>query len=138
MTATPRQRFLSFVKDPKSSAPVLSPFLPHPDVISETLRYLRLPLVDDPVKNEIRLAQELHYEPMFMTDCAGLIFNWEVDRDRSGEDFVFQVIKSHKGEWTRRSPRENTPWHDDAGCPVQTPRDHDMLVAVCEQGEERE
>jgi len=138
MTATPRQRFLSYVKDPQSSSPVVSPFLPHPDVIGETLRHLRLPSVNDDVKNEIRLAQEIHYEPMFMTECSGLIFNWEVDAERSGKDLVLQVIRCRKGEWTRRSPREGIPWHDDAGCPVQAPQDHDMLVAVCEQVEERE
>jgi hypothetical protein len=102
-------------------------------VIRDTLRRLRLEPGANEAKNEILLAQELKYEPMFMTFCSELIFNWEVDRTRSGEDFVFQVINTSKGEWTRRSPREDTPWHDDAGCPVQTPRDHDMLVAVCEQ-----
>jgi hypothetical protein len=138
MTASPRQRFLTYVKDPESAPPVISPFLPHPDVIRDTLGHLGLPVVADETKNEIRLAQELHYEPMFMTLCSELIFNWGVDRDRSGEDYVFQVINTQKGEWTRRSPGEDTPWHDDAGCPVQTPQDHDMLVAVCEQVGERE
>ena len=138
MIATPRQRFLSYVKDPRSSPPVVSPFLPHPDVIGETLRHLGLPLVENETENEIRLAQELCYEPMFMTCCSELIFNWEIDRDRSGEDSISQTIKTRKGEWTRHSPGEDTPWHDDAGCPVQTPRDHDMLVAVCEQVGERE
>ncbi len=138
MTASPRQRFLSYVKDPKSSAPIVSPFLPHPDVIKETLAHLNLPVADDEVRNEIRLAQELHYEPMFMTECSELIFNWKVDRARSGDDFVLQVINTRKGEWTRQSPGEDTPWHDDAGCPVQSPDDHEMLVCVCEQVGERE
>lgn len=138
MPASPRQRFLSYVKDPHSSPPVISPFLPHPEVIRGALEHLRLPVVRDEVRNEIILAQELHYEPMFMTFCSELIFNWKVDKDRSGEGFVFLVIDTPNGEWTRRSPREDTPWHDDAGCPVETPEDHHMLVTVCEQVTERQ
>ena len=49
----------------------ISPFLPHPDVVSGTLRHLGLPAIGDAVADEIRLARELNYEPMFMTDCPG-------------------------------------------------------------------
>ena len=38
----------------------------------------------------------------------------------------------------RKSPREDVPWSDESGCPVNTPHDHAMLVAVCEQVGEQE
>jgi Uroporphyrinogen decarboxylase (URO-D) len=138
MNLPARQRFLSYVRDPWSSPQVVSPFLPHSEVIRNTLAFLDLPSGDNDVQNEIRLAQHLHYEPMFMTECSGLIFNWRVDESRSSPDTAFSVINTPKGEWTRRSPRGDVPWHDDSGCPVQTPQDHDMLVTVCEQVGERE
>ncbi len=138
MALSPRQRFLSFVRDPASSSPVVSPFLPHADVIRNTLSYLHLPVSDDAVGNEIRLAQELNYEPMFMTDCSGLIFNWRTDESRSTTDMAFRVISTPSGEWTWTAPRNEVPWNDDAGCPVQTLRDHEMLLAVCEQVSDRE
>jgi hypothetical protein len=138
MTPSPRQRFLSFVRDPANSSPVVSPFLPHPDVIRETLAYLHLPLTDDAVENEIRLAQELRYEPMFMTNCSELIFNWRTDESRSTGDTTFRSISTPKGEWTWQAPRKEVPWNDDADCPVQTQRDHQMLIAVCEQVSDRE
>ena len=138
MNASPRQRFLSYVRDPATSQPVVSPFLPHPDVIREALGYLHLPVSDDPVKNEIRLSQELGYEPMFMTDCSGLIFNWSTDESRSTPDTAFRTIVTPKGEWAWRAPRKEIPWSDEAACPVETIRDHEMLVAVCEQVADRE
>ena len=75
---------------------------------------------------------------MFMTDCSGLIFNWRIDEARSGDRSCVRVIPTAKGEWVRNSPREEIPWSDEAHLPVQTPHDHDMLVAVCEQVSERE
>ena len=138
MSPSPRQRFLSYVKNPTTSRPVVSPFLPHPDVIRETLEYLHLPMTDDPVRNEIRLSQELGYEPMFMTNCAELIFNWSADEPRSTPDIAFRTIVTPKGEWTWRAPRKNIPWSDEAACPVETVHDHEMLVSVCEQVGERE
>ena len=138
MRASPRQRFLSYVRDPSSSEPVLSPFLPHPDVISGTLASLRLPSTGDAVQNEITLAQELDYVPMFMTDCSGLIFNWQIDGSLSKGDAAVRVITTPRGEWIRTSPWNEVPWNDDAGCPVQTLHDHEMLVAVCEQVSVRE
>lgn len=138
MNDSPRQRFLSFVREPATSPPIISPFLPHPDVIREALAYLHLPTTDDSIKNEIRLARELGYQPMFMTDCSGLIFNWRTDESRSSEDVAFRVIATPAGEWTWRAPRKETPWSDEAGCPVQTVQDHAMLVSVCEQVGDRE
>lgn len=138
MATSPRQRFLSYVRDPASSWPVISPFLPHPDVIHETLTLLHLPATNDPVRNEIRLSQELGYEPMFMTDCSGLIFNWSTDESRSTADIAFRTIVTPKGEWTWRSPRKEIPWSDEAACPVETIHDHELLIAVCEQVGDRE
>jgi len=137
MSASPRQRFLSYVKNAGISAPVVSPFLPHPDVIAKTLLFLHLPVTGDAVADEIRLAQHLGYQPMFMTDCSGLIFTWQTDESRSTAGSAFRVISTPRGEWTWRSPRKETPWNDEAGCPVQTLRDHELLVAVCEQVSDR-
>ena len=137
MSTSPRQRFLSYVRHPPSSPPVVSPFLPHPDVIRETLAFLHLPITDDAVKNEMRLAHELGYEPMFMTDCSELIFNWKTDESRSSGDVAFRMIATPKGEWIWQSPRKNIPWSDEADCPVRTVQDHTMLVSVCEQVTER-
>jgi len=133
MSISPRQRFLSYVKNPRESEPVVSPFLPHPSVIRDTLAFLHLPITEDPVGNEIRLSQELGYQPMFMTDCSGLIFNWSTDESRSTADIAFRTITTPKGEWTWRAPRKDTPWSDEAACPVETIHDHEMLVSVCEQ-----
>ncbi len=133
MSISPRQRFLSYVKNAGTSAPVVSPFLPHPDVITETLRFLHLPVAGDAVADEIRLAQHLGYQPMFMTDCSGLIFNWQTDESRSTAERAFRVITTPRGEWTWQAPRKETPWNDEAGCPVQTLHDHELLVAVCDQ-----
>ena len=109
MNNSPRQRFLSFVRHPATSPPIVSPFLPHPDVVRETLKHLHLPITDDAIKNEIRLARELGYEPMFMTDCSGLIFNWSIDESRSSEDNAFRVLRTSAGEWTWRAPRKEIP-----------------------------
>jgi hypothetical protein len=138
MSSSARQRFLSYVRDPQSSAPVISPFLPHPDVIRDTLGSLGLPAAGDPVADEIALSRQLGYQPMFMTECSGLIFNWRIDDARSTGDTCVRVIPTAKGEWIYRSPREAVPWSDDAPLPVQTPRDHEMLVAVCEQVPEQQ
>ncbi len=97
---------------------------------SETLH---LPASDDEVANEITLARELDYEPMFMTDCSGLIFDWKIDPQRSGPEGIVKTIQTRKGEWSYRAAREDIPWHDDAGCPVRTVEDHALLVSVCEE-----
>ena len=138
MNGSARQRFLSYVRRPADDARIVSPFLPHPEVIASTLAWLRLPVTGDVVADEIALAQHLGYEPMFMTDCAGLIFNWEIDVSRSTETTATRVIRTSLGEWTRKSPREDVPWSDESGCPVKTTHDHAMFVAVCEQVGEQE
>ena len=138
MNASPRQRFLSYVKNPTTARPVVSPFLPHPTVLRETLAFLHLPVTDDPVRNEVRLSQELGYEPMFMTNCPELIFNWSTDESRSTPDTAFRTIMTARGEWIWRAPRKEIPWSDEAACPVETVRDHEMLVSVCEQVGDRE
>ena len=71
---SPRSRFLNYVRRVPGAAPVVSPFLPKPELLVKTLRYLNLPAGEDPVENEIRLSRALSYEPMLMTDLGGLIF----------------------------------------------------------------
>ena len=71
---SPRKRFLDYVRRVPGAEPVVSPFLPKPLLLEKTLRYLKLPTGQNEVENEIRLAQALNYEPMFMIDMAGLIF----------------------------------------------------------------
>src|SRR5512135_332741 len=131
MNPMPRERFLSYVRSPGISRQVVSPFLPHPDVIRATLSHLQLPVADDPVRNEITVARVLDYEPMFMTECSSLIFNWRIDESRSTREVAVRVIDTPEGGWAWRSPREGVPWSDDAGCPVQTVEDHALLVGVC-------
>jgi hypothetical protein len=138
MRPTPRQRFLSYVRDPRASSPVVSPFLPSPGVIAATLHHLHLPVTDDDMQNEVAIARALDYEPMFMTECSGLIFNWHIDESRSTAAQVMRFIPTAKGEWTRPSPRQEIPWSDETGCAVRAPEDHDKLVCVCEQVGERE
>lgn len=138
MNGSPRQQFLSYVRDPLTSAPVISPFLPHQDVIQGTLKLLGLPVTDDEFRNEVAVARELGYQPMFMTECSSMIFNWKTDESRSSADSACRVIHTHAGDWTWQSPRKEIPWSDKAECPVKTADDHAMLVAVCEQVAERE
>jgi hypothetical protein len=138
MDYSPRQQFLRYVRDPKASPPVISPFLPHAEVVTGTLSHLGLPVTGDPVTNEVTLARELCYQPMFMTECSSLIFNWTIDESRSSGEIALRTIQTPKGEWVRRSPRKEVPWSDDAGCPIHTPQDHALLVSVCEQVTDRE
>lgn len=136
MSLSPRERFLSYVRAPHSARPVVSPFLPHPPVIQNTLRYLGLPVTGDFIKDEITLARELDYEPMFMTDFPGLMFPWEVDAGRSDEQYEVSVIPTRKGDWVRRVPR-GVSSTDESTYAVQTEADHVMLVLVCEQVADR-
>lgn len=138
MSLTPRQRFLNYVRRVPGARPVVSPFLPKPEVVEATLQHLGLEVGPDAIQNEIRLARALDYEPMFMTDCPGLIFPWKEDPARSDEQTVFSVIITPRGEWTRRVSRALGPWGDDAGFPVVTEADHAWIVQVCEQVVERE
>jgi len=138
MSATPRERFLSFVKDPAGHRPVVSPFLPNAETVAACLRHLTLPVGDDPVQNEIALSRALDYEPMFMPDLAGLIFPWQKDDARSDEIWETHVIETPLGVWSRRFRAGNALWDEQSGCPVATARDHDFFVAVCQQVESRE
>ena len=135
---TPRARFLAYVRDPHASRGVVSPFLPHPSVVASSLAALGLPAEEDAVRNEIRLARALDYEPMFMTECTSLIFNWRIDESRSGTERALRVIETARGKWTRSSPRTDVPWSDQSECPVRTVEDHAMLCAACAQVGERE
>lgn len=129
---TPRRRFLDYVRRVPGSRPVVSPFLPHAPVIESTLRYLGLPVEGDRLTDEVRLAQALDYEPMFMTDCPGLIFPWQEDAARSTENEAVLVIPTTDGEWVRRVPRSWSAWGgSDEGFAVQTEADHDRLAQVC-------
>ena len=134
---TRRQRFLACVRQ-TGSRPVVSPFLPSAEVVAETLRHLGLPATDDPVVNEVCLSDALDYEPMFMTDCCGLIFPWQVDERRSDDDHEVSFIPTPKGDWGRRVSRRTGQWGDDASFPVQTEADHEKFVLVCRQVDGRE
>lgn len=137
MNHTPRERFLSYVRGTGSTRRIISPFLPHPSVIRSCLAFLHLPAGEDDVANEITLSRALDYEPMFMTDCSGLIFNWRTDPHPSTDGSVVRTIATSRGVWVHRTAGENIPWHDGEACAVQTPEDHAMLVAVCEAVGER-
>ena len=90
------------------------------------------------MSNEIRLAQALDYEPMFMTACETLIFPWAEDPGRSDEEHAFSVLDTPEGQWTRRVSREHGVFGDLSGFGVQTEADHDKLQAVCAQIGQRE
>jgi uroporphyrinogen-III decarboxylase len=126
------------VRDARGARTVVSPFLPAPDVVSETLAFLSLPATDDPIENEIQLSAALDYEPMFMTDCTGLIFPWQVDEAQSDDQVEVSVIPTPNGEWVRRVPRRASLYGDEAAFPVRTEADHDMILSVCEQIGQRE
>lgn len=79
MNPTPRQRFLSYVRNHQNACLIVSPFLPNVGVIKSTLHYLNLPVEADDIQKEIRLAKYLDYKPMFMAELTNLIFNWQVD-----------------------------------------------------------
>jgi uroporphyrinogen-III decarboxylase len=136
---SPRKRFLDYVRGKAGARPVVSPFLPHPEVVVATLASLGLAVdQDDSVVNEIRLARALDYEPMFMTDCPGLLFPWKADANRSDENWVISSIQTNRGEWLQRVSCDVGQWGDESGFPVQTEQDHAMLVQVCAEIGERE
>ena len=134
---TPRRRFLAYVRDHRSARPVVSPFLPHADVIAGSLELLGLPVSGDPVADEIALARELDYEPMFMTDCTRLIFDWNAEPGWLEDGVPARAITTRLGPWVWHDARPDAPWHD-AACPVRTPAAHALLCAVCEQVAESE
>jgi hypothetical protein len=136
---TPRQRFLSFVRGEPGARAVISPFLPHAEVINRTLSHLSLPPAgEDFVRNEIAVARALDYEPMFMTDCSGLIFPWQEDPARSNAEWIVSTIATRRGPWVRTLSRSLGQWGDESGFPVKTEEDHGMLVQVCEEIGEHE
>ena len=135
---TPRERFIACVQGTEGARPAVSPFLPHPDVIARTLAYMALPCDgDDPVQNEIRLAHALDYEPMFMTECSGLIFPWRDEPEPSDGEWIVSAIDTRRGRWVRRVSRVLGQWGDDSGFPLKTEDDHAMLVQVCAEIGER-
>jgi hypothetical protein len=139
MALSARQRFLSYVRGTPGARPVVSPFLPHPDVVRAALAYLGLPVLEhDPVANEICLAHALDYEPMFMTDCPGIIFPWVLDEHRSDDHWQIYTLATPSGEWQRRVSRALGQWGDDSGFPVKTKQDHRRILEVCAAIGERE
>ena len=130
---SPRQRFLNYVRQFGHERPVVSPFLPYADVIERSLRYLGMPVTDDPVQNEINLSRELDYEPMFMIACDSFIFPWQIDESRSDAEYRLMTIQTPIGEWTRRVSRSLGEWGDESGFPVKTEADHAYIIAACSQ-----
>jgi uroporphyrinogen-III decarboxylase len=139
MILSSRERFLAYVRCKSGARPVISPFLPHPDVVTATLRSLGLPTKkDDFIANEIRLAQVLEYEPMFMTDCHGLIFPWKLEDHRSNEEWMIYTLRTASREWVRKISRSLGEWGDESGFPVKTEEDHQLLNEASAMVAERE
>ena len=133
MPSSMRQRFLDYVRHVPGARPVVSPFLPNPGVIAECLRTLGLPVGEDELQNEVRLARALDYEPMFMTDCMGQILRWHADAEHSNERWDAWAIDTPRGPWRCRTSRTYGAWGDSSGFAVQTEQDHEMLALVCDQ-----
>jgi len=133
-----RSRFLDYVRSRGTSEPVVSPFLPYPDVIEDALRLCALPGGEDPVANEIALACHLGYEPMFMSQMHELVFQWQVDEELSDEQWEVAAISIPGGKWERRIPRRDVSMYDERCYAVRGREDHTKLVKVCEQVGKRE
>lgn len=138
MTLSPRRRFLDYVRRGPGARPVVSPFLPHADVVRATLAHLGLPVTGDLITDEVHLARALDYEPMFMTACHDLIFPWVEDPARSDADWIVMTMATPDGPWMRRVSRRLGVWGDDEGFPVKTEDDYGRLVAVADAVGERE
>jgi uroporphyrinogen-III decarboxylase len=136
--ATPRARFLSYVRGETDARPVVSPFLPDPDVVRGALVLLGLPAGGDAVENEARLARVLDYEPMFMTDCPGLIFPWRQDEGLSDGETVVSTLRAGGRTWVKRVSRRFGEWGDESGFPVRTEADHELIAACCAEVAGRE
>lgn len=134
----PRQRFLSYIDDPVHSRSVISPFLPHHEVIAQSLKQLGYEPTEDRVQNEIRLSHLLDYEPMFMSRFPELIFPWQIDPDLSDDEKEVLYIDTPAGKWYKTMPKKTYSWNDDVLCPVQDEKDHAMLVAACSRISDRE
>jgi hypothetical protein len=137
MKLSKRKQFLSYVRG-ETKQSIVSPFLPDPGVIKNTLSFLGLEYGDDSLKNEIRLSEELDYEPMFMTAFSSLIFPWKEEKEKSDEFYRFCTIKTSHGEWQHKFPKDDIPWSDTADCPINSEKDHEKIVLICEQISERE
>ncbi len=134
---SPRQRFLDYVRRVPGARPVVSPFLPHAGVVTGALRRLGLPVDGDAIDREIRLSRALDYEPMFMCGCTELIFPWQVDEERTDEDWEVAVLPVAGEEWVRRVARSKGLYGDESGFPVRDAEDHRRLAAVCRSAGER-
>jgi hypothetical protein len=99
---------------------VVSPFLPKPDVLANTLSYLGLPPTGDAVADEIALSRAVDYEPMFMVGCTQFIFPWVVDEAGSDSDTVRYLLPTAAGTWTKCLPRGLAMGSTEASFPVQT------------------
>jgi hypothetical protein len=132
-----RQRFIDYVRQVPGARPVISPFLPKPALVAKTLRYLGLHAGEDAIQNELRLAKALDYEPMFMTACETLIFDWVPDPRLSDDEYDVSVLDTPEGPWTRRVSRQHGVFGDAGGFPLKTEADHAKLQAVCAQVGER-
>ena len=135
---TARRRFLDYVRAPTEHRPVVSPFLPKPDVVENTLRHLGLPPTGDAVADEIALGRAVDYEPMFMVGCTQFIFPWELDPSGSGADIVRYVLPTAAGTWTKSLPRGLGMGTTEASFPVQTEADHAYFQSACADVPQRE
>jgi hypothetical protein len=133
-----RKRFIDYVNKIPGSRQVVSPFLPYHSVIKDSLKALGKEIVDDYIQDEITLSKEMDYEPMFMTDCSGLIFSWTLDKAKSDDKFDVSYIESGKGKWEKKIPKGDVGWNNDEACPVRTVEDHYILQDICTKVSERE
>ncbi len=134
---TARRRFLDYVRAPRDHRPLVSPFLPKPDVVEAALRHLGLPVIGDAIADEIALSRALDYEPMFMVGCTQFIFPWEPDEQASDARTVLYVLPTSAGTWTHRLPRGRGMGTTEASFPVQGAADHAFFQAACRDVEGR-
>ena len=128
---TARRRFIDYVRSPAEHRPVVSPFLPKPDVLEATLQHVGLPTTGDAVGDEIALSRAVDYEPMFMVGCTQFIFPWEIDEQGSDKDRVCYTLPTEAGTWTKRLPRGMVMGSTEASFPVQTEEDHLYFQSAC-------
>ena len=135
MTASPRERFLSYVRDHRSARRVVSPFLPHPEVIAACLRELHLPAREDEVANEISsgagagLRADVH-DRLFGADLRLGGRSGEIRPRRHRQD-----DPDANGEWVVSTrPARISPGMTMPDAPSGHSRITRMLVSVCERG----
>ncbi len=128
---TARRRFLDYVRSPSEHRPVVSPFLPKPDVLEAALHHLGLPITGDAVGDEIALSRAVDYEPMFMVGCSQFIFPWVMDEEGSNADGIRYTLATEAGTWTKRLPRGLTMGSTEASFPVQSEQDHQYFQSAC-------